>query len=159
MANQLLDGTVDEPFPFYQLFDDFDNDITINSDIANNIYDSIQNNIVLPFPKALHVIHINAEDLICHFSDVHELFFSSGVHVILVSETWLKPFHPNSIVDIAGYNLLRHDRVGKGGGGVCAYIWKDITFKIVSTSNLYITRPLLVLNFYFLKFLLPGINF
>jgi hypothetical protein len=141
MANRHLNGTVNIPFPFWHLPEAFDSDISISSDIHDNISDCIKNNIVLPFPKALHVVHINAEDLICHFGDVHELFFSSGVHVILISESWLKPFHPNSIVDIAGYHLLRHDRVGKGGGGVCAYIRDDLHFNIVCTSNLDILRP------------------
>lgn len=141
MANKQFDGTTAELFPFWHLPEAFSDDISISSDAINNICNLIQTNIVLPFPKALHVVHINAEDLLCHFGDVHELFFNSGIHIILISESWLKPFHPNSIVDIAGYNLLRHDRIGKGGGGVCAFVRDDLKYRIITTSNLDILRP------------------
>jgi hypothetical protein len=79
--------------------------------------------------------------LICHFSDVHELFFSSEIHIILISETWLKPYHPNSDVQISGYNLCRHDRIDKGGGGVCVYVRSDLEFRFIAASDNDINRP------------------
>jgi hypothetical protein len=141
MDSSLHDGTIENNFPFWHFQNLSDSDISINSDILNNIKDTISNNITLPFPDALHVVHINSEDLLCHFADIHELFFSSGVHIILISETWLKPFHSDHLVHIAGYTLHRHDRIGKGGGGVGAYIRDDLTYNFVAASNLDIHKP------------------
>jgi hypothetical protein len=84
-ANSGNAGTVWNSFPFWHLAD-VDNDIlSISSNIINHICDQLKTDITLPFPSALHVVHINAEDLICHFGDVHELFFASNIHVILIS--------------------------------------------------------------------------
>lgn len=91
MANLLYSGTgtVLDTFPFWHLQDlDSDSD-SIDSNIISNIKDNISNDITLPFPDALHVVHINAEDIICHFGDIYQLFSSSGIHIILVGETWL----------------------------------------------------------------------
>jgi hypothetical protein len=102
MVDLSIDGTISDDFPFKHLCDlNSDND-SIISDVILNIQDTIATNIVLPFPSAFHVVHINAEDLLCHFADVYNLFFSSGINVILISVTWLKSFHSNSIVNIPG---------------------------------------------------------
>jgi hypothetical protein len=141
MVNQTDDGIIDSNFPFWHFQNLSDSDISINSDIVLNIKNTISTNITAPFPEALHIVHLNVEDLICHFSDVHELFFSSGIHIILISETWLKPFHSDNLVQIAGYTFHRHDRVGKGGGGVGVYIRDDLSYNFVASSNLEIKRP------------------
>ena len=45
---------------------------------------------------------------------------------MLITETWLNPLIPDSVIEIAGYTVQRHDRTensGKSrGGGVCMYI-------------------------------------
>jgi hypothetical protein len=94
-----------------------------------------------PHPRALHVVHLNAEDLLYHFSEVHEIFNNLPIQVILVSETWLKPFHSSNLIVITGFNVFRLDRVGKGCGGVCIYIRSDIPTKIISKSKGDLTRP------------------
>ncbi|KAF4518137.1 hypothetical protein B566_EDAN008839 [Ephemera danica] len=81
------------------------------------------------------------KDLIYHFADVHEIFNSNLISVIMISESWLKPFHNSSIVHISGYNLIRHDRVGKGGGGVCMYIAENIRAKVMYKSELNLEKP------------------
>jgi hypothetical protein len=141
MVDTVFDGTAWSNFPFSHLANTSNENVYITNNIAANIIYSISTNIVVPFPDALHVVHINAEYIICHFADVHELFFSSNIHVILVSETWMKPFHPDSMVHIAGYKICRHDRVGKGGGGVCAYIRDVLDFNFLCASDLDTNRP------------------
>ena len=51
--------------------------------------------------------------------------------MITISETWLNTTVTNSEVSIEGYKLYRQDRLCKRGGGVCAYIRKDITVTVL----------------------------
>jgi hypothetical protein len=140
MANLQFNGTVLDGFPFFHLYASNSDNDSMDSAIISNIQDTIANNITLPFSNAFHVVHINAEDLLCHFGDIYNLFFSSDIHAILISETCLKPFPSDTTVNIPGYNILRHDRIGKGGGGVCAYIRDDLKFNSIAVSNLDLLR-------------------
>ena len=45
---------------------------------------------------------------------------------ILLTETWLKPEIPDSIIAIQGYSLYRHDRQAQRGGGTCIYTKNQI---------------------------------
>ena len=51
--------------------------------------------------------------------------------MITISETRLNTPVINSEVSIDGYKLYRQDRLRKRGGGVCAYIRKDITVTVL----------------------------
>lgn len=52
-----------------------------------------------------------------------------------ISETWLKPHHPDDILRINGYKQYRKDRIGRRGGGLSIYVkhhynlqpWNPIT--------------------------------
>ncbi|CAG4918079.1 unnamed protein product [Colias eurytheme] len=85
-------------------------------------------------PKHLNVIHMNAQSIPAHFPDMLASFVSNNIHAILVSETWLKPCLPSSSYSLPGFNLIRNDRIGKGGGGVAIYLRSHLPYKIVSTS-------------------------
>ncbi|RVE39772.1 hypothetical protein evm_015578, partial [Chilo suppressalis] len=47
-----------------------------------------------------------------------------------------KGYHSLNVLIFAlpGFNLIRNDRTGKGGGGVAIYLRTDILFRVVSTS-------------------------
>ena len=51
--------------------------------------------------------------------------------VITISEIWLNTSVTNCEVSIDGYKLYRQDRLRKRGGGVCAYVRKDITVTVL----------------------------
>lgn len=55
-------------------------------------------------------------------------------HAILVSETWLKPSLPSTLVQLNNYTLCRNDRILKRGGGAAIYIRSDIQYKIICKS-------------------------
>jgi exonuclease III len=57
-----------------------------------------------------------------HFVQVKQLILDNQYKIIAVSESWLNSNVSNAEVQIEGYNLIRHDRLRKSGGGVCAYI-------------------------------------
>lgn len=85
-------------------------------------------------PKNFNVIHINAQSIPAHYSDMLASFDHKNLHAILVSETWLKPCLPSTSYSLPGFNLIRNDRIGCGGGGVAIYLRAHIPFSVVSTS-------------------------
>lgn len=82
-------------------------------------------------PRALQCVHVNAQSLVQHFDYLTELFLSCKVHVIAVSESWLKP---SLDAQLPQYNLFRNDRLNKGGGGVGLYIRHDLAAEVVTAS-------------------------
>ena len=53
---------------------------------------------------------------------LRELIRAKKYHIITLSETWLNKPVKNAEVEVQGYKIFRLDRMGKRGGGVCAYI-------------------------------------
>lgn len=45
--------------------------------------------------------------------------------IMLITESWLKPHIPNSIIDVQGYTIFRNDRLSTGGG-VCIYVLDSV---------------------------------
>ena len=46
--------------------------------------------------------------------------------IITISETWLNSTVSNADIELEGYKILRLDRLGKVGGGVCMYYRNDL---------------------------------
>jgi exonuclease III len=69
-----------------------------------------------------------------HLDEFINVVQHTGVHCIAVTETWLKPSLSDTLVHLAGYQLVRNDRTGKRGGGVAFYVRDDVKFKIISKS-------------------------
>ncbi|CAB4025123.1 Hypothetical predicted protein [Paramuricea clavata] len=51
--------------------------------------------------------------------------------ILTISESWLNSTVKNSEVEIEGYRLLRLDRLGKRGGGVCVFTRNSLKTKII----------------------------
>lgn len=86
----------------------------------------------------LNVCHINTQsiNMPSKLDEIRQTFINSDVHLIAVSESWLKSNVTNSSVSIDGYKLYRNDRPRKRGGGVCFYVSNRIRVsKIVSLSS------------------------
>ena len=93
-------------------------------------------------PSSLKIAHLNAQSIISHFHDIETIFSSLGLSAILISESWLTPTIPSSFVHLDGYTLLRNDRAGKRGGGVCAYVLNELRPRIIYHSPPeYSARP------------------
>ncbi|XP_022824230.1 uncharacterized protein LOC111354847 isoform X1 [Spodoptera litura] len=92
-------------------------------------------------PKNFNAVHINAQSIPNHFEHMPTSFDCKNIHAILVSETWLKPYHDNTKYSLPGYKLIRNDRVVtvkdkyERGGGVAIYLREDITFAIIEKSQ------------------------
>lgn len=87
------------------------------------------------FPGCLKIAHVNAQSIGAHIDEFRHIFDSKRCDVVLVSETWLKPFVASRGVDLFGYTLLRNDRLHKNGGGVAAYVRKELKPKIKFKSD------------------------
>ena len=63
---------------------------------------------------------------------------SDRYHVVAVSETWLDDSVPDNKIKLPDYDIVRHDRVGRvgGGGGVCLYVHNSIaSLKVLERSR------------------------
>ncbi|XP_026731853.1 uncharacterized protein LOC113496734 [Trichoplusia ni] len=87
-----------------------------------------------PQLQIINVCHINAQSVPSHYSDLVDTFSNSGVHAVLISETWLKPHLLSTTYPLPGFVLIRNDRVEKRGGGVAIYLRSEFPFKILATS-------------------------
>ena len=80
------------------------------------------------------IAHLNIRSLVSKFQRFNELFNKVNVDVFAITETWLNSQVPDEILYIPGYNLIRNDRLSRGGG-VAFYIRNNISFKIVNMSQ------------------------
>ncbi|KAM3615807.1 uncharacterized protein V6R79_008185 [Siganus canaliculatus] len=70
---------------------------------------------------------IKAEQKDTKMHDIKKLTMSTNPDVMILTETWLKNFVGDSVVDIDGYNIFRCERCDRGdgstrGGGVAIYV-------------------------------------
>ena len=87
-----------------------------------------------PFNNHLKIAHLNARSIPRHIDEITNLLVETRLDVLAVSETWLYPNANSCLYNIKGYNILRHDRINKRGGGVCIYSRNDLNTKIIPIS-------------------------
>ncbi|XP_046395714.1 uncharacterized protein LOC124162953 [Ischnura elegans] len=83
----------------------------------------------------LKLSHVNAQSLLAHFEEFKLYYHTNVVHVIGVSETWLKPSVTSNVVSLPDFTLYRNDRETKRGGGVGLYIHSSLKSKRVGRST------------------------
>lgn len=86
---------------------------------------------------ALSVCHLNSCSIYPKISEVRAIIRDTGMHVICVSETWLKNVHTDQMVNIEGFTVVRNDRHTPGvmrGGGVAIYIRAGIANRVLEKS-------------------------
>lgn len=98
-----------------------------------SLHDHI-NSIFTPVSKNFNLVHINAQSVPAHYTDLLTTFSGIPIDAILISESFLKPSLSSYQFSLPGFKLIRNDRIGKGGGGVAMYIRSEYSFKIVSLS-------------------------
>ena len=98
----------------------------------------------IPASRNINFCHTNAESMSAHLHDVYDAVSKNQVHVLGVSESFLKPQTASKLVNMPGYKLFRHDRTGLGRGGVAMYVHESIPAKVVFRSAqhfVYVKRP------------------
>lgn len=73
--------------------------------------------------SGLKVVHLNAQSLNNKLDEFRNLFISSGVDIVCISETWFHSSISDTVYQLPGFYLFRADRV-TNAGGVCTYIYK-----------------------------------
>lgn len=82
----------------------------------------------------LNLCHLNACSVFPKINSIRQIFNMVQMSAIAVSETWLTSKHTYQMISLSGYSVVRHDRNRmdvKRGGGVCVYINKNLTFKVL----------------------------
>lgn len=66
---------------------------------------------------------------------IKNLLNQKCIDIHAISETWLKENDSDNYINVIGYSVIRKDRYGKRGGGVCLYIRKPLKYRVLYTSN------------------------
>ena len=76
----------------------------------------------------LKIAHLNVRSLrnFAHLLEVKELLKFHKIDILTISVTWLNSAVTNSEIAIEDYKIYRLDPLHKKGGGVCAYVKKDL---------------------------------
>lgn len=110
---------------FLSAVSDSSTDSSLNVDVST-VFTGYSNN--------FNVVHINAQSIPAHYSDLSSTFLSNDIDAILVSESFLKPSLSSLQFSLPGFILIRNDRTGKGGGGVAIYLRSNIPYTILASS-------------------------
>ena len=78
--------------------------------------------------RKLGIMVSNVMSLAPKTCEVSEFVLRNKVSLAFITETWLKSFVSDSVIDIPGYSVLRRDRSSNGHGGTCLYL-KDASYK------------------------------
>lgn len=97
-------------------------------------------NVCMTFPIDLKVVHLNAQSLAdtSHNSEFKHIFASDDnykVDIIAVSETFLKPNHPDTVVQISNFNVYRNDRKDRNCGGVAVFVKDSLKSRVLCYST------------------------
>lgn len=69
----------------------------------------------------LKIVHVNIRSLLANFVAFKDFVYAHNYDIICLSETWLSDAVSDNTVMLNNYNLFRHDRQNKVGGGVAIY--------------------------------------
>lgn len=77
--------------------------------------------------------HANIRSLLNCFDDFLNFISNKDFDVIALSETWLTPDLPSTLIAVPQYTITRSDRPTRGGG-LCFLVRNNISFKLVNTD-------------------------
>ena len=92
----------------------------------------------VPYRKSYNiptVLSANVRGIVKKVDEIQEVAEYNNANAICITETWLSPNVPDSVVVIPGYNLFRKDRLITTGGGVCIYLNNTIPCKRLDQCN------------------------
>lgn len=84
--------------------------------------------------QLLNIGHSNAQSIIPHLHDLEAVAMDNNLHVLGISESFLKPDSPR-LFEIPHYRLFRVDRLNKSAGGVAMYVHESIPAREVCRSE------------------------
>lgn len=72
--------------------------------------------------KGLQLIQLNVRSILPKIEELRNNFITASMDVVCFTETWLHEKINNNDIGIAGFDILRNDRINKRGGGTCIFI-------------------------------------
>lgn len=138
MSNTIFDNSSQSDGDFVTCSSSERLDNISDSSFYSSPSDSLHDTLTSQFSdcqKNFNVVHINAQSIPEHYSDILATFDVQNIHAILVSESFLKPCLPSTSYSLPGFHLIRNDRIGARCGGVAIYLRSHIPFAIISMST------------------------
>ena len=86
------------------------------------------------------IAHINVNGIRNKTDQVSFLMSQLHIDIMCIGETRLNDNVTYRDITISGYDLIRHDRTGRTGGGVCIYLKTELSYKVRSDI---LTTPLI----------------
>ena len=66
----------------------------------------------------INIAHSNAESILSSLLDLQTVVADNNIHVLGISESFLKPADDSVLVEIPGFSIFRVDRLSIDRGGV-----------------------------------------
>ena len=91
----------------------------------------------------LRLLHHNVRSLYKKMFYYESLNLFKSTDIFSVSETWLTPDIPNSLVDLPGFSIARCDRKSTTktrGGGAALFVKSSYKFSIISQLSVKLSR-------------------
>ena len=86
----------------------------------------------------MNLLHLNVRGIISKQSKLVRLLQDCigrhTIHVVTLNETWLTKDNEHYL-NIPDYHVVKRNRMGKKGGGVCILIHKSLNYKEIDTIN------------------------
>lgn len=115
--------------------------------MASNSNQNTSANLCLPgvvmksalIPGKISLSCFNSQSLcarkLTKLDELRDILSVSNVDVMCISETWLSEKISDSVLCVHGYQIIRHDRVGRIGGGIAVLIKNELKFKVLRVSE------------------------
>ena len=96
----------------------------------------------------LNGYYFNAQSIVNKTSELYDMLYHTLPDCVLVSESWLQADICDGLLDPKCiYNVFRKDRVGRRGGGVCAFVNRNHPVLPVTLQDKYSDLELLGIDF------------
>ena len=102
---------------------------------ASRMQLSIDSLSTLGHRKGMVIASLNVNSLLLHVDEIRMLVKELGIHILALNETKLDKSIDDSLVNIEGYTIIRHDR-DRHGGGVAIYLKDTLLDKTTVREDL-----------------------
>ena len=97
--------------------------------LASNIKDAELYS-TLPSGCGFKLASLNIFKLTTHIDELRILLANNDIDIISINKTKLDEVISDNEVSIPGYDIIRHDRLSNGGGGICFYVRSLIEYSL-----------------------------
>lgn len=112
--------------------------ISVNENVQRSIVDNYE--LVCPTKKSLKVLYANVRSLVKpgKFDELNCIvqLFPSVIHLIALSETWIKNDEEARRFNLPGYTHYCNHRINTKGGGISAYVHNSLKSSLIEDLTL-----------------------